>query len=115
MYRWEVEKEEWTSRVSATPSTFFFCEPTGVPSLRGDEETIGDGRGEAAADATETLTAPPEHRTSLRRAGECAAPETTDDAGAEEGRSGDAGVGFFGEVGDVASRWLLLSDGVVAL
>jgi hypothetical protein len=83
--------------------------------LRGDEETIGDGRGEAAADATDTLTVPPEQRTNLRRAGECAAAEATDDAGAEEGRSGDAGVGFFGEVGDVASRWLLLSDGVVAL
>ncbi len=64
---------------------------------------------------TELLTPPPEHRTSLRRAGECAAPVAREDAGAVEGRSGDAVVAFFGEVGETAKRWWLLSDGVVAL
>ena len=38
-----------------------------------------------------------------------------EDAGAVEGRSGDTVVAFFGEVGETAKRWWLLSDGVVAL
>ena len=38
-----------------------------------------------------------------------------DDAGAVEGRSGDTVVAFFGDVGETASGWWLLSDGVVAL
>ena len=74
----------------------------------------GEGRGEGVdADATAT---PPEERTSLRRAGECTAVATVD-AGAVEGRSGDAAVRavFFGEVGEAASGWWLLSEGVVDL
>ncbi len=78
----------------------------------------GEGRGEGVdADATAT---PPEERTSLRRAGECAAADATVDAGAVVGRSGDDGaaatrVAFFGEVGEAASGWWLLSEGVVDL
>ena len=50
----------------------------------------GEGRGEGVdADATAT---PPEERTSLRRAGECAAADATVDAGAVVGRSGDDGA-----------------------
>ena len=69
------------------------------------------------ADATATLAAPPETRTSLRRAGECVVADATDEAGAVDGRSGDkgTGAGFLGEVGDAACAWWLLSDGVVAL
>lgn len=89
-------------------------------SLCGEIATRGEGRGEEVdADATEMLTAPPDTKTSLRRAGECTAPELTIEAGAEVGRSGDTGrlitvCVFLGDVGD-ATGGLWLSDGVVAL
>lgn len=112
--------EEQTSRVSVADSVVFLTLGTDA-SLCGDVEMTVDGRGDGVdADATATLTAPPEHKTSFRRAGECAAPALTVDAGAVEGRSGDTGATitgaiFLGEVGEATSGCWLLSDGVVAL
>jgi hypothetical protein len=70
---WGEEKQEdkRTSRASAAVSTFFLTDEIAAPSLWGDKATAGDGRGDGVeADATATLAAPPETRTSLRRAGE---------------------------------------------